>query len=84
MIHIVYLRKEEVSLDNDSETILIEDNDLLHYARIKENERIDIYLNASSNNVKIKLDEKEKVVLKYHVNSVDVLPSMSAIITKTK
>lgn len=81
---LLHLRKEEVSLDNDSETILIEDNDLLHYARIKDNERIDIYLNASSNNVEIKLDEKEKVLLNYHVKSFDVLPSMSAIITKTK
>ncbi len=82
--NILKLRKNESLLENDVEAVLVEDSDLLHYARIKENERLDIYLNASLNSVKIKLHEGEQVIFTHHTDSYEVLPSMGAIITKSK
>lgn len=80
------LRKDEVSLDNDAEIIVINDDEKkhLHYARIKNQERVDIYINASTSEMKVDLKKSEKVIFKYHTSSSASLPSLSAIITKQK
>ena len=76
------LRKEEKLLENDVQAELIDDGDVLHYRRVSDLERLDIYINASINDVDISLKTNEKVIFTHHADC-EKLPSMSAIITKT-
>lgn len=76
------LRKEEKLLENDVQAELIDDGDVLHYTRVSDLERLDIYINASMNDVDISLKANEEVIFTHHADC-EKLPSMSAIITKT-
>lgn len=77
------LKTNEKALENDVLVDLKNDDEILHYARINENEELDVYLNVSNHSVKLNLNEEEEIIFTYHTRNNQVLPSMGAIITKT-